>query len=103
MLCIVAVERFCVLIVDEHRIAGLLEANSNCLEADSWPTCSSIVWHIAIRCSSSSVEELKEIVYGVLVKLMQVPVPNVSCLMVVVNTISSMRKVAWRVALVGVE
>ena len=103
MLCIVAVERFCVLVIDELRIVGLLEANSNCLEADSWPTCSSVVCYLSVSCSSSSVEELKEIVYGVLVKLVQVQVPNVSCHMALVDTISSMCKVARHVALVGVE
>ena len=103
MLCIVAVERFCVLVVDELRIVGLLEANSNCLEADSWPTCSSVVGYTSVRCSSSSVEKLKEILYGFLVELVQVQVPKVSCLIVLVHTVSSMCKVARRIALVGVE
>jgi hypothetical protein len=88
---------------DELRIMGLLETNYNCREADSWPTCSSIVRHITVSCSSSSVEELKEIVYGVLVKLVQVQAPKVSCLMVLVDTVSSMCKVARCIALVGVE
>ena len=88
---------------DELYIVGLRETIVNCLEADSWPTCSSIVWHITVSCSSSSVEELKELVYGGLVKLVQVQVPKVPCLMVLVDTISSMCKVARHVALVGVE
>ena len=103
MLCIVTVEWCCVLPSDELCIVGLLEANSNWLEADSWPTCSSVVRYISVSCSSSSVEELKEIVYGALVKLVQVQVPKVPCLMALVDDISSMCKVARHVALVGVE
>ena len=38
VLRIVAAERFCELVVDELCIVGLLETESNCLEADSWST-----------------------------------------------------------------
>ena len=72
VLCIVAVERTCFTPSDKVCVVCLLQADPNCLEIDSLSTSSSTILNASNRRPSSTVEELEEIVDGVLVELMQV-------------------------------
>ena len=103
MLRIVAVERFSLLVVDKLCIVRLLETDSNWHKADSLPTGSSVILNLPTSRPSSTVEKLDEIVDRVLVELVQIQVPNVSCAVELVHDVFSMCIVVRCIALVGVE